>query len=99
MCACASPKKKEKVKEILRTLLTSTQKNSGFHRIEIEKAIKKALWLHDKRAIADWFDLMFSLELFEQPKPDCFVLCWPQLVELDVSLPDIDVNQRRLSNV
>lgn len=92
--------KKQKIKYILQELFEHTKKTSHFSKYEIERAIRVTLYLTDNRPIQNWYDLLWSLELFVQPTQGCFDMNWERVVELEIALPlELDPNQRRLSNV
>ncbi len=92
--------KQQKIKNILTQLLLKTKKNGNFSRYEIESAIQVVLLAADERTINNWFNLLWKLEIFEQPIQGRYNLCWDHIVQLEVAVPiDLDSNQKRLNNV
>lgn len=90
--------KKQKLKAILEQLIMKTRKTGSFSKNEIERAIQVSLMAADERTIANWFDLLWKLEFFEQPTPNLYNLNWERIVDLEVARPvDLDVSQRRLT--
>lgn len=85
-------KKQEDLKGILQKLIET--KITGLNRREIEKAIIQVKLVADQRAIDNWFNLMFRLEYFSQPKPDFYCLNLSEIAKLDIDVPD--VKQERL---
>lgn len=105
MCACVHrkteennslSKKQDDIKAIIQYLLDT--KNVGcFTRNEVEKAIIKVKMIVDKRAVENWFNLLWKLEYLIQPSPKVFALNFAEIAELDVELP-LPINQETLDN-
>lgn len=90
--------KREQAKQIFQTLLDSG-KLGKFTRMDIDKAIMKALFVRDARSLNNWFNLLWRLEYFTQPAPGVYDLNFEALVLLEVPLPlQVDPKQRRLTN-
>ena len=64
-----------------------------FSRAEIESAIVKTLLVADQRSIDNWFNLIWRLEYFTQPRVGVYQVFFENLRELDVV---VDLQQETL---
>lgn len=81
-------KKQDDLKTIIQKLL-NTNKTTGFTKTEIEKAIIKTKFIGDQRSINNWFNLLWKLEYFTQPKNNYYCLNLTEIASLDITVPDV----------
>jgi hypothetical protein len=88
--------KTKEIKEIISQLLK--QKSVGYYsRQDIEKAIILSRNIIDKRAVNNWFNLLWKSELLLQPELGVYNLNVRKVAGLELDVPpQIDSKQRRL---
>lgn len=79
--------KKEWIRDILENILKSKETVGEYTRKDIEKAIILSRGM-DKRTISNWFDTLWALEYFTQPKKGVYCLDFAKVAELDLKIPE-----------
>ena len=91
MCECALDlNKKEQIVEILKNLLKRTDGKFQFWKHDIEDAIIECRGC-DKRTLRNWWNYLWRMDYFTQPKPGVFVLNVDKLLELEC--PELSAHQ------